>query len=49
MEVAIFTFGGALLGWALETLRYLLRSRRDERARRRRLAALTRRPPHSDD
>jgi hypothetical protein len=49
MEVAIFTVGGALLGWALESLRHLRRSRRQERARRERLASLTQRPPRADD
>ena len=45
MSVVIFSFGGAIIGWALERLRCEHRRRREERQRRERLAQLFGRTP----
>ncbi len=45
MSAVIFSFGGAIIGWALERLRAEHVRRREERRRRERLAELFGRTP----
>jgi hypothetical protein len=45
MSAVIFTFGGAIIGWALERLRVEHRGRREQRERQSRLDRLFGRRP----